>query len=372
MTRVGVLTMHRVCNYGSALQAWATQTILQHMGFEVRLIDYVYPNDYHRLFFPSISLKTKILRALMNCVYHHPMKKKEDAFRQFRKKHFLCTSQIDTKERLLSISQDFDVYLVGSDQVWNMDVLHEDYSFYLDFIPDDKLKVSYASSFSKSDLNNYDIKKIGLLLDRFKAISVREKNGQKIIKELINKDVPVCLDPSLLLERRDYLPLAEESTIKVEGDYILVYVLNYAFDPYPFATHFIEELSRKSGRKVVCIDFSHRQHLKVQKCIHFHDALGPAEFLWLFMHASVVVTTSFHGTAFALNFEVPFYSIVNNVETGDDRMLSLIRECGAESQVVYKDSIYRFNSSEMDWEIVRRKISDLRELSFNYLRKSLK
>lgn len=368
---IGLLTMHRVCNYGSALQAWATQEIVKRMGYEVTIIDYVYPNKYHNQFVPKLPLWKEAARMVMNILYNHPMRRKRECFARFRGKYFNCSQTIENREDLKAVCHSFDTYLVGSDQVWNPDVLHEDYSFLLDFVPDNLTKASYASSFSQSKLKNCDINKISMLLNRFKSISVRERNAQLLVKDLIGKEVPICLDPTLLLRKEDYLPLSEESTIKIRGEYILVYVLDYAFNPYPFATRFIEELSRKKGLKVVCIDFSARQHLNISECIHLHDAIGPAEFLWLFMHATIVVTSSFHGTAFALNFEIPFFSIVNDEDTGDDRMKSLILQCGADEQMVVKGSTAPKRCLDMDWESIRKKLNMLREYSFDYLKNSL-
>lgn len=371
MKRICVLTMHRVCNYGSALQAWATQEILQRMGFDVKLLDYVFPNDYHLQFSPPISLKIRLARMVMNYLYHNPMKRKELAFKQFRESHLKCTKCIKTREGLMHLPCEFDVYLVGSDQVWNPDVIHEDYSFFLDFIHEDSKKISFASSFSQSNLEKFNTQRITELLNRFHAISVREKNAQQIVKNLTNRNVPICLDPTLLLGVDDYDSLAEESTLKIEGDYILVYVLNYAFNPYPFASRFIEKLSQETGLKVVCIDFSARQHLNVSRRIHLHDAIGPSEFLWLFRHAKYVVTSSFHGTAFALNFRIPFYSIVNDEDNGDDRMVSLLNQLGADDRIVINNSKVNRLNFNMNWELIHQKLHGLKDFSLNYLIKSL-
>lgn len=371
MKRVGILTMHRVCNYGSALQAWATQEILQKMGYQVKLIDYVFPNEYHKQFQSKIPLRIKIARMVMNILYHHPMRKKQEEFRLFREKYLHCTKCFETKESLVNVSGAFDIYLIGSDQVWNPDSFHEDYSFFFDFISKNHTKISYASSFSKSKLINCDIRKIAELLNTFKSISVREKNAQIVVKELIGRDVPLCLDPTLLLDKESYNHMAEDSKVKIKEDYILVYVLKYAFNPYPYTTCFIENLSLKTGLKIVCIDFSAKEYLKLSNCLHLHDAIGPSEFLWLLRHAKLIITNSFHGTAFAINFCVPFFSIVNNEDTGDDRIVSLIQQVGADSRLVKKDSTIPHCSCDIDWGKIQSNLINLREKSLDYLKKSI-
>lgn len=371
MKTIGILTMHRVVNYGSALQAWATQEIVTRLGYDAKLIDYVYPNEYHKSFAPPISCKLRIARMVMDILYNKPMKRKKEAFANFRNRHFNCTKMFDTAEVLWNSCPRFDIYLAGSDQIWNPDSFHDDYSFFLDFAPKNSTKISYASSFSKSKLSHSNAKKIASLLENFRSISVREKNAQRIVKKIIGRDVPICLDPSLMLEKKDYEPLIKESSITVDGEYILVYVLNYAFNPYPFATQFIEKLSRDTGLPVVCIDFSARERLHVVHCTHLHDAIGPSEFLWLFAHASFIVTTSFHGTAFALNFGKEFYSIVNNEKTGDDRMVSLLNQCGADGHIVVKDSNLSNIYNGVNKENVRRNLQKLRQQSIAYLKQSI-
>ena len=371
MKTVGILTMHRVVNYGSALQAWATQEIVSRLGYDAKLIDYVYPNEYHKSFVPPISYKLRLARFAMDVLYNKPMKRKKDFFVDFSNRHFNCTETLESAESLRKSCPCFDIYLVGSDQVWNPDAFHDDYSFFLDFVPECSTKISYASSFSKSRLLHTNVEKISSLLKSFQSISVREKNAQNIVRELTGMEVPVCVDPTLLLEMGDYEPLMGESSVAFNGEYILVYVLNYAFNPYPFATHFIEKLSRDTGLPVVCIDFSAREHLHVAHCTHLHDAIGPSEFLWLFAHASYIVTTSFHGTAFALNFEKEFYSIVNNEDTGDDRMVSLLNQCGADGHIVVKDSDLSNTYKGVNKENVRMKLQELRKESIAYLKQSI-
>ena len=195
---------------------------------------------------------------------------------------------------------------------------------------------------------------------------MREKNAQIVVKELIGRDVPLCLDPTLLLDKENYNHMIEESKVKIKGDYILVYVLKYAFNPYPYTTRFIE-----TGLKLVCIDFSAKEYLKLSNCLHLHDAVGPSDFLWLLGHAKLIVTNSFHGTAFAINFCVPFFSIVNNENTGDDRIVSLIQQVGAESRLVKKDSTMPHFSSDIDWGKIQSNLNKLREKSLDYLKKSI-
>lgn len=370
MKTVGILTMHRVLNYGSALQAWATQEVIKRLGYEVKVIDYIFPNEYHRQFATRVPIVINIARFLRNLRYGYPMKKKQHAFELFRKSYMQLSQTYKTKEELKCNPPVFDIYVAGSDQIWNPDGHHGDMTFFLDFLPQTARRISYASSFAQKAIkrNRGDIKSC---LDKFYAISVREQNGKKIVKELIHREAMICCDPTLLLEKKDYAAIEKYVTVKIEKPFILVYILNYAFNPYPYATEFIKEAYRQTSFHVVCLDFSSRQHLGIRNCTNLHDSVSPSDFVWLFSNAEMVITSSFHGTAFALNFERPFYSIVNKDSSEDDRITSLLKECRAEYHIFKKgDSFPDFKQSQ-NFEESTRMIQNHRKNSIDYLRNNL-
>lgn len=369
MKTVGIITMHRVVNYGSALQAWATVEILKKMGYDAKLIDYLYPNGNHYTQRAPITLL--IIRFIKNLIQGFPMKRKKKNFERFWKRNYILTRAYDSEKNLAEDPPLFDTYLVGSDQVWNFDYIKNDSSFFLAFVPNSKRKMSYASSFSKVKLDEEQALRLRKHLQDFQAVSVRERNGYEIVKDIYDGNVYVHLDPTLLLGIQDYNKLIIQSTVKIEEPYILVYVLNYAYNPYPFVTKFIEAAANKLKMKVICIDFSARQHLHVKDMLHLHDAIGPCEFLWLFAHASLVITTSFHGTAFAINFNKPFYSIINDVNDGDDRMKSLIKQCGIDNRMIIKNSVIPNITLDVNYTDVNNRLNKLRKESIDYLKLNL-
>ena len=176
--------------------------------------------------------------------------------------------------------------------------------------------------------------------------------------------------PYTPLAKEDYQVLAKESKLNIPQPYMLVYILQYAYNPYPYATQFIQEAYRQTKLQVVCLDFSAKQHLNIPNVIYLHDAVGPNEFVSLFMNASLVITTSFHGTAFALNFGVSVYSIVNNKSTSDDRMRSLLSLCGmAERAVVMGNKHITINLDAITQ--IQNNIKMMREKSIYFLEKGL-
>ena len=368
MKTIGIITMHKVLNYGSALQAWATQEYLIKIGYQATLIDYIYPNKSHLK--SKVSIWLKIVRFIKNLKEGFPLKKKKKRFEAFWDKNYHLSQMYETKERLHSTPPIYDVYLVGSDQVWNYDYIKDDTSFFLSFVKHGE-KMSYASSFSKNRLTDEYKQKLKILLKDFKALSVRESNGVKIVNELFPDKCHLSLDPTLLLNKEDYTPLIEQSQIIIKEPFILVYILNYAFNPYPYATKFIEKAAQDTGIKVVCLDFSSRQNLKVKNMMHLHDSVGPCEFLWLFANASLIITTSFHGTAFAINFGKPFYSIINDDNSGDDRMKSLIEQCDATNRMIRKNEKIPTISTDLEIDYIQKKLHQLKENSYNYLKKHI-
>lgn len=371
MKQVGIITMHRVINYGSALQAWATQEVIKRLGYSATIIDYVYPNIKHS---KKKTLKTCIKNFFRYCIHFlqgFPQEKKKKCFLNFWQKNYHLTNTYHTAEELMEAPPVFDIYLAGSDQIWNPIHIKNDNTFLLNFAPAGKKCISYASSFAQKKLDKESASIIQHCLTRFSNISVRENNGASIIYDLLDKKVDVCLDPTLLLSHKDYIFLEKQSKIKIDKPFMLVYILQYAYDPYPYVTKFIKEAYKQTGLHIVCLDFSAKQHLGIKNMIHLRDSVGPAEFIYLFANASLIITTSFHGTAFALNFEKPFYSILNNKSSDDDRMKSLIDNCGVSERGIIKNSAIGKIDLNIDKQKIASSLTKLRLTSLTYLQNAL-
>lgn len=371
MKRVGIITMHRVVNYGSALQAWATQKVITQLGYSATIIDYVYPNREH---IKKKKLKEYIMfffRYCMHFLQGFPQAKKKKAFVDFWKKNYHLTITYHTANEIRVNPPDFDIYLAGSDQIWNPIHIKNDDNFLLGFVPIGKKCISYASSFAQKQLDEKSALIVKRCLPQFSHISVRENNGASIVASLLHKKAEVCLDPTLLLSHKDYCFLEKQSKIKIDRPFMLVYILQYAYNPYPYATEFIREAYKQTGLHIVCLDFSAKQHLGIKDVIYLRDSVGPAEFVYLFANASLVITTSFHGTAFSLNFEKPFYSILNDKSSDDDRMKSLIDNCGVSERGIIKNSAIGNIDMSINKQQISSSLEKLRVKSMVYLRNAL-
>lgn len=367
MKRIGILTMHRVINYGSALQAWATQELLIKLGSIPTIIDYKFPNKIHR---KKRAFRLEFARFILHLFLGFPQHRKAFKFHKFQKKYFHLTKQYNTKEALMQDPPIFDIYLVGSDQVWNPKQNMNDTTFFLDFVPESRKKISFSSSLAQAEIAPKYSSLIKKYLSSFQGISVREKNGKDLLEKLLNKKVSISLDPTLMLTKDDYQKLACNSNLKINEPYILVYILQYAFNPYPFVTKVIQEVHNKLQYKVICLDYSAKQRLHIKNKTMLRDAVGPEDFLSLFINASFVITTSFHGTAFSLNFGIPFYSIINT-NHDDDRMYSLLKQCNAEDRAITLNSKFSI-SDKFDYTKIRKKINILRDESIQYLSNKIK
>lgn len=190
----------------------------------------------------------------------------------------------------------------------------------LSFVPSSAYTISYASSFSTDNLDNKFVKLYSRYLLEYASISVREKNGADIIKNILSRDAEVVLDPTLLLTPEEWNEITP--SLEIEEPYILVYLMGYAFDPFPYAYELIAKVRKETGYKKVKI-FGHSISKGRNPLYKVIRQAGPLEFIRLFSNASFVITSSFHGTVFALIFSKPFFSLVNDKQSGDDRQLNL-------------------------------------------------
>ena len=360
--------MHLPINYGSALQTYALQKTIEKIGYEVQIIDYVYPNKIHR---GNVSLKSvgsKIISFLINALALFPNIRQKKKYESFYKKYYnLTPTRYETANELISCPPIMDVYMSGSDQVWNSNFVKGDTSFLLGFAPEGSPKMSYSSSFAVDYVLNEYIGTYRELLKLYTFIGVREQSSLKLIKQLIGRDATLVCDPSLLLSKEEWLPMVDDARIDLPEKYILVYILGYSFNPYPYVDYIIENVQHKLDMEVIYLNGGKRDYFKRNSRVI--KSSGPLEFIKLFAKASFVITTSFHGVAFAINFGIPFYGVVKK-DNKDTRIMSLLNVCGLEHRAVQYDSRV-LPSIECEMEASLNKLTDFRELSFNYLKTSL-
>lgn len=306
--------MHKVVNFGSALQAYALQKYIEdNITKNVCLIDYDYPNKEHKQFIKSQqSLTFKIKMMLVQVVgsFLKNRRKRQSRYELFYEKYFrLSKERYHSHEEICKNPPLYDVYITGSDQVWNVNTMNNDGAFYLDFAPNKSNKISFGASFSTSSVPDQFVNDIKSYLSSYKMIGLREASGVEFVKTLgLDPAIYVfnTCDPTLLLDKKDYDIIAKDSSIRIDGEYILVYYLAY-YNSEPALSEIIQQAVEKFNCKVVLVGY---RFIPYKGDIRYINGIGPAEFLWLYQHAKFVISCSFHGTIFSIINRKPFYTIV--------------------------------------------------------------
>lgn len=339
--KIGIMTMHRVQNIGSVLQAYALQYKIRQLGFESELIDYV---------FPSIKKEHNNIKSMVSWCYEaiqgFPGKKRQAKIEAFRR-DFLCCSQVSyNRENLLVNPPQYDVYCTGSDQVWNPFHIGEDTSFMMDFAPTDAPRFAYASSFASKEVNEPYFSLYSKYLSRYIDITVREKSGAQIVKSMTGKDATVVCDPTLLLSDSEWNNIAEKSDVTIKGGYILIYLLSYMFNPRPYFYDIVETVRHNLSLPVYHYNpytaDSFKRNIKPLK------GMGPHDFVRIFRDASFVITDSFHGAVFATIFNKPLIGIVKDEHDGDGRISTLRSQVDGCNSIVCYNKPFSFDRSNID------------------------
>ena len=290
--RVDIITLHAIKNYGSVLQALATQRLFEEFGFDVTIINYIRHNVTNDELPKTICGNNPVKRIVLLPT----LKKWKKVFDGFINMNLNLTEKCySTLEDFDSYSSDADVFCTGSDQVWNSTWNRGiEYPLYLSFVPDNKLKIAFAASFGKNELEDDEVQKTREYIEKYKYISVRESAAVNILKNQYKykNDVIQLLDPTLSMESSFWRRYAEPYNI--DGDYILIYNLNRSreFDDYA------RKLSKITGLKAVRICYRYDQLVRYGKSVIIPSV---GQFIYLIDHAKYVLTDSFHATAFSFN-----------------------------------------------------------------------
>ncbi len=308
--RIGVATVFTGFNYGSALQAYATKTLLTSMGYSVdvlKLSGSLIPGRDVRL----KKLLTVLLRSMINAGGTKSLKNYGDSinkplsatsiemFQRFTDFN-ICPREIKYNAlKECAYSDEYSAFVCGSDQVWNSAVFYVDPFYYLQFAPVEK-RIAFAPSFGRDFVPDYNIKKIKKYVSEIKHKSVREESGVEIIKNLTGDDAEVLVDPTLVISADEWSGSLRLDNTN-EDKYILAYFLD---EPSQKAKEIVRGISQKYGLKVIGLPYNFEDMPWSENVV---DA-GPEEFVSYIKNASFVCTDSFHGTAFSLNFNIPFYT----------------------------------------------------------------
>lgn len=363
--KIGILTFHNVYNYGAVLQAYALQQYMNCNGFENEIInfsrrkqkdltDIVSTRNGIKRFIKSLLLLPVLSQRIVR-------KKKFDDFINHRL--YLSKKVYNEKSDISDTNSLYSTFVIGSDQVWNVRKKSDtSLVYFLKFADNNKKKIAYAPSVGISTINELQSYKEELL--KFDFISCREFGGARELSKLLNKDVPVVLDPTLLIQSEVLMKLSDKAD---EEKYILYYSLD-GFDKRKHNMEILDELKKKFNLKLKIITPEWPFHRKYGDDI---VNAGPEEFITLIKNAELVCTTSFHGTALAIKFERPLF-VLEDKDTPDERKRSLLNQLGIENRIIScMDDVNKNRSYYMDYVDITKKLNKLQKQSSEYLINSL-
>lgn len=341
--KIGILTILNVNNYGAELQCCALYRKLHKMGYDAEVINFLFgihpKHDFkgEKLTVP-ISFKQKVKVKLLPivqdlfCLFYQKNKAlRNKRFEEFHSMYNRLTQTVYPSVRsLYDANFDYDVICIGSDQVWNYEKGYSLEPFLACFDKRDTKKVSYASSIGLSVISREAEEIFKKWLSGFSWLSVREQQASKLLGDLLHRDVDVVVDPTLLLDSREWLEVAKFDMCPKEK-YLLVYIVT--IKPCGYVLELARHIAKQRHLKIVriCRDaYPERSGKDVQEIL----TAGPSDFVGLFARAEFVVTNSFHGTVFSVNFSKPFYSVIKSRHSTNSRLTSILQKLNLEDRIV--------------------------------------
>ena len=382
--KIGILTLVPYDNYGGILQGYALQTVLERMGHDVTIMN----TKLYNYVPAKVRFKQQVRWLIEHFIQHrndipafspYHLDKWQDyrvsALKPFIKKYVHLTRTFSNGVEDIAnfaVQENYDAFVVGSDQTWRPCLSPDLYHMFCDFLPAEskKIRIAYAASFGvdRNPYNDEQLKICKQLIHRFNAVAVREESGIKLCKELFDIDAKLVLDPTMLLDKEDYLKLIEGyQPVNKNVD-----LMQYVF----FFQHDESAIIEKVGGAVLGMK---PVNLMTEKFLHEikdKSELPKAKFYpieeWIYAYsqAKFVITDSFHGTVFCLILNVPF--LVVSPETSG-RQKSLLNMFGLSDRLVMTkeevtpELVYK----SINWDQVNRKREELKQKSLQYLRDNL-
>ena len=364
--KVALISFHNAYNYGAALQAYGLQKALNDMDIDNEYIDYVNTHRaqvYNMRVQLSEAIKNKnvvrAVRVLCGMPFMYLRGSKFDLFySQYLKK---TDKTYSTSQEAVSLNDEYEKFIVGSDQVWNPGNNGMDWAFLLDFVKDKSKKISYSSSFGIDKIPEKYEGIYAKYLSEFDRLAVREKAGVEIVRKIAGREAHLVLDPVFLPNVDSWKKLADKVRYN-KKKYIFFYT-NRSSQVQEFLEIWTERqkldyhiLSSHVGIK----DFLER-HIKVK------FSMSPEQFLSDILHSELVVTASFHCLAFAIIFNKQFMVFLTGDLGKDERVLNLLRITGLESRVINHNTTMENILDKINYDIVNDRIKPYMEHSKVYL-----
>ena len=362
MKKYGIVTYSKYfnfVNFGSMLQCYALQQTLNKLGVDNIVVDYrndaLLAKDIND---PLKNMRDRRIISRLGCRLSYPqIRKANKKFDDFWNKHYHKTDKIYTSRDFDEL--ELDGYICGSDTIWDVDESQGfDRGFFADFdCMHGKHNISYSASIGDRAFVEADRGELTRMLKNFKHIAMRETNNKGIVDTCTDIPITETIDPTLLLDRCDYEKIMKE--VKQEKPYILLYSREYNPDMVRFA----DKLAKKYGLKVIEISLRIQNFYKHKMAYN----TGVDEFLGLVNNAEYVITNSYHGAIFAMQFRREYY--VFSRSGCSNKIKVLLENVGLQDRML--DSSHCEEQKKIDYDDVWRRIAVRRIDSIAYLKEAL-
>lgn len=367
--KIGILTQPLHNNYGGLLQAYALQSFLARQGHDVLTVDF---SKTYKPKFGGIkgiaknSIKKYILRHDIKSVF--PLKDTEKHKISQHTNRFI-SENIRRTQLITDLSEfsflkyyNFDAFIVGSDQVWRPSYSPGMPAFFLDFLLDDKKikRIAYAASFGVDhcdEFTKHELKIYSSLAKQFDAIGVREDSAINLCKQYFGVEAEQVLDPTLLLDKSDYIEIIQKDHASpINGD-MMVYILDNSEEK--------KNIINKVAKNYYLKPFNFMPHNR-------NDNIYYPVSAWLkgFMDAKFIVTDSFHGVIFSIIFNKPFIAI-GNKERGLSRFTSLLNMFSLEEKLIYSINDLKAAIEPINYIEINKIKDEKKELATKFLNNAL-
>mgnify|MGYP003466987449 CR=1 FL=1 len=354
MKKIYIVTFQKALNYGAALQAYALAKFLRSSNFEVEIIDYVPTYFMLQTYRPAKGIKKSIEKF-----------KKILAFRAFASKHLPLTNTTYFSSKSISRISDGDAFICGSDQIWNYRLTGGkfDKAFFLDFVPAGARRIAYAASAGSIRVHDHT-SEVKELTSKFHAIGAREETLASDLEDMVdNTPLTVVVDPSLLI--KDYIDVYDQRRIPATS-YILSYVVGSG-EMLARYEQAVIELKKTTNIPVIHIGAKHINSADV----NILD-ISPGEWVSFIKNADFVITNSFHGTAFSINFEKQFVFIPHIIANLNARQTTLLAKVGLMNRCANHTKDVKYDKQAINYNEVSPKLESVVHASKHFLLESLR
>lgn len=355
MKKLGLITIHDTLNWGSLAQTYGLYKALESLGVDVQLIDYKNDAIYEKERIKGVFEVRSFKGLVENILFRRPKSKKKRAYDSFLYGKMKITKPY-TMHTINEANDIFDAFMVGSDIVWGVDNTGYDYSYMLDFVNNNKIKLAFSSSIGDHWPASEDTK-FRHYLSQFDYISVREKQASQWLEELMGIKCPVTCDPSMLWDASFYRAI-EDRPRNIPDRFVLSYMCYDRKDAVAYAKeHKVPLYEINYGGKPI-------------KGVHWVKPYSFGEWLWLLDHSEMTFTGSFHGTVFSLYFNRPFFWYHQGRVS---RLDSIAQECNLMSRLANDGhEVNLCNNVNIDYDFVNKVINTKRQDSWECLKAQIR